>query len=238
VVGVDLNQIAISALAESLEGLVPSDKIVTKYLRKLGRSVNNHQRATLARRILGTSVLRQRLSFIADFLNASATVPSRQDGREQHRAAELLALYILHEEHRVMAGQETFDDAEMTKGDAELGRDAQEGCLDADTSPDILKLLKLSILILILTLHTHTSCRMMPRICHLSSLCNHHSHLRHCRLYMKPLWRKSCSFYPANVHLKWHAWTCNERYTCRSDKTACIAPKKSLKESLNRALLA
>jgi hypothetical protein len=151
---VDLNQIAISALAESLEGLVPSDKIVTKYLRKLGRSVNNHQRATLARRILGTSVLRQRLSFIADFLNASATVP-RKDGREQHRAAELLALYILHEEHRIMAAQETFDDAEMTKGDAELGRDAQEGCLDADTSPDILKLLKLSILILILTLHTH-----------------------------------------------------------------------------------
>jgi hypothetical protein len=133
-VGVDLNQIAIAALAESLEGLAPSDKIVTKYLRKLGRSVNNHQRATLARRILGTSVLRQRLSFIADFLNASAAVPSRQDGREQHRAAELLALYILHEEHRVMAGQETFDDAEMTKGDAELGRGTQEGCLDADTT--------------------------------------------------------------------------------------------------------
>jgi hypothetical protein len=155
VVGVDLSQIAVSAIAESLEGLVPSDKIVTKYLRKLGRSVNNHQRATLARRILGTSVLRQRLSFIADFLNATATVPSRQDGREQHRAAELLALYILHEEPLVMAGQETFDDAEKTKGDAELGQDTQEGCLDADTFPDILRILKLSISILMLTLYTH-----------------------------------------------------------------------------------
>jgi hypothetical protein len=106
---VDMDQVAIEAITESLEGTVAADKVVTKHLRRLGRSINNQQRATLSRRVLGVIVLRQRLAYIADFLDArsasggcsvaaaKAAMRPRIGGGVQ-RAADLLALYILYHE--------------------------------------------------------------------------------------------------------------------------------------------
>ena len=76
--GADLDQVAVEAIVEALQGASASDKVVTKRLRQLGRSINNQQRATLARRVLGVSVLRRRLAFIVDTI----------DGRATYRAAD------------------------------------------------------------------------------------------------------------------------------------------------------
>ena len=55
----DLDRRAIEAIVEALQGPAASDKVVTRHLRQLGRSINNQQRATFARRVLGVSVLRR-----------------------------------------------------------------------------------------------------------------------------------------------------------------------------------
>jgi hypothetical protein len=41
----------VEAIVVALQGASASDKVVTKRLRQLGRSINNQQRATLARRV-------------------------------------------------------------------------------------------------------------------------------------------------------------------------------------------
>ena len=101
----ELDRMTVEAIAESLAGVAQSDKIVTKALRKLGRSINNQQRATFSRRVLGVSVLRQRLAYIADTVDAKAQgggmplpdLAHHEYGRA-HKAADLLALYIFYHE--------------------------------------------------------------------------------------------------------------------------------------------
>ena len=80
---------ATEAIAEILESDVAAEKVLGRHLRRLGRRINNEQRATLARRVLGVSVLRKRLAYIADVIAGPGD-----------RAADLLALYILYHEDR------------------------------------------------------------------------------------------------------------------------------------------
>ena len=105
--GADLDQVAVEAIVEALQGASASDKVVTKRLRQLGRSINNQQRATLARRVLGVSVLRRRLAFIVDTIDGLATNragdgDSDLGNVDERRAADLLAVYVLHHEGEVL----------------------------------------------------------------------------------------------------------------------------------------
>ena len=63
---IELSAVATEAIAEILESDVAAEKVLGRHLRRLGRRINNEQRATLARRVLGVSVLRKRLAYIAD----------------------------------------------------------------------------------------------------------------------------------------------------------------------------